>query len=95
MKSFEMDRPFLMKYLEAVPQKCSCKKDVLQICSKLTGEHPYGKVISIKLLCNLNEITFAHRCSPVNLLHIFRISFHNTTFGRLFLNIRKVSSSRN
>ena len=30
-------------------------------------EHPCRSAISIKLLCNLIEITLRHRCSPVNL----------------------------
>ena len=44
------------------------KKDVLKICSKSTGEHPCGSVISINMLCNFIEITLKHGCSPVNLL---------------------------
>ena len=32
-------------------------KGVLKICSKLTGGHPCRSAISIKLLCNLIEIT--------------------------------------
>ena len=42
-------------------------KGILKIYSKFTGEHPCQSVISIKLLC---------RCSPVNLLHIFRTPFY-------------------
>ena len=42
-------------------------------------------MILIKLLCNFIEIPLRHGCSPVNLLHIFRISFHKNTYGRLFL----------
>ena len=44
----------------------------LKTRSKFTGEHLYGSVISIKLLCNFIEITLRHGCSLVNLLHIFR-----------------------
>ena len=32
---------------------------------------------------NTIEITLRHRCSPVNLLHIFRTPFFKNTFGRL------------
>ena len=32
-------------------------------------------MISIKLFCNLNEITLRHGSSPVNFLHIFRTPF--------------------
>ena len=39
--------------------------------------------------CDFNkvplEIPLWHGCSPVNLLHIFRISFHKNTYGRLLL----------
>ena len=51
------------------------EKGVLKICSKFTGEHPCGSVISIQLQSNFTEITFRHGCSPVNLLHIFRTTF--------------------
>ena len=50
-------------------------KGVLKICSKFTGEHPCRGAISVKLLCNFNEIALRHGCSPVNLLHIFRTPF--------------------
>ena len=33
-------------------------KDVLKVCSKLTGEHPYQSVISIKLQSNLLKSHF-------------------------------------
>ena len=46
-------------------------KGVLKIRSKLTGEHPSRSVIR-------------HACSPVNLLHIFRIPFTKNTYERLF-----------
>ena len=42
-------------------------------------------VISIKLLWNFIEITLRHGCSPLNLLHIFRIPFYRKTYGGLFL----------
>ena len=60
-------------------------KGVLKICSKFTGEHPYRSAISIKLQSKFIEITLWHRCSPVNLLHIFRTPFLKSTSGRLFL----------
>ena len=37
------------------------------------------------LLCNFIEITLWHRCSPVNLLHIFRPPFSKNTSGWLLL----------
>ena len=60
-------------------------KVVLKICTKFTGEHSCRSVISIKLLCNFIEITLRHGCSPVNLLHIFRILFLKNTSGQLLL----------
>ena len=44
-------------------------------------------LISLKLFCNFIEIALRHGCSPVNLLHIFRISFPRNTSGRLLLKI--------
>ena len=59
------------------------------LCSKITG----------KLLCNFIEIALRPRCSPVNLLHIFRISFYkNTSGGPLLLclvNLRNQSVTAN
>ena len=60
-------------------------KGVLKICNKFTGEYPCRSAISIKLLCNFSEIALQHGCSPVNLLHIFRIPFLKNTSGRLLL----------
>ena len=56
---------------------------VLKICGKFTGENPCRSVFSITLLCNFIVITFRHGCSPVNLLHIFRILFPKNTSRRL------------
>ena len=36
-------------------------------------------MISTELLCKFIEITVPHRSSPVNLQHIFRITFHKNT----------------
>ena len=60
-------------------------KGVLNICSKLTGEHPCRSVISIKLQSNLIEVTLQNGCSSVNLLYIFRTPFPKNTPGRLLL----------
>ena len=69
---------------EAALQRSSQEKDVLKLCSKFTGEYPCRSKVSIKLHCNFIEITLRHRCSPVNLLHIFRVSFlKNTSEGPL------------
>ena len=42
-------------------------KVVPKLCSKFRREHPCRSAISIKLHCNLIEITLRHGCSPVNL----------------------------
>ena len=60
-------------------------KGILKICSKFTGEHPCRCEISIKLQSSFIEITLQNGCSPVNLLHIFRISFLKNTSGWLLL----------
>ena len=60
-------------------------KSVLKIFSKFTGEDPCRSMISIKLLSNFIEITPRHVCSPVNLLHVFRIHFLENTSGGLLL----------
>ena len=54
-------------------------KGILKICSKFTGEHQCRSVISIKLQSNVIEIAFRYGCSPINLLHIFRIPFPRNT----------------
>ena len=61
------------------------RKGVLKICIKFTGEYPCRSLISIKLLCNFIETTLRCGCSPVNLLHIFRIAFPKNTYGWLLL----------
>ena len=60
-------------------------KGVLNICSKFTGEHLCPNVISMKLLRNIIKIKLRDRCSPANLLHIFRIPFPKNTPGGLLL----------
>ena len=54
-------------------------KGFLKICSKFTVEHPCLSAISVKLLCNFNDITLRYGCSPVNLLLIFRTPFLKNT----------------
>ena len=54
------------------PSEVFLEKDVLNICSKFTGEH------------TLYWIALRYRCSPVNLLHIFRTFFLRTSFKGCF-----------
>ena len=58
-------------------------KVVPKIFSKFTGEQPCRSAISIKVLCTYIDITLRHRCSSVNLLHIFGTRFPKNTSGRL------------
>ena len=60
-------------------------KGVRKLCSKFTGEHSCRNVISTKLRSNFIEATLRHRCSPVNLLHIFITPFTKNTSERLLL----------
>ena len=48
----------------------------MKICSKFIGGHPCQSAISIKLPCNVIEITFRHGCYPVNLMHILRTTYY-------------------
>ena len=65
------------------------RKGVLKISSKFTGEYSCRIAISIKLLCNCIEMTLRYGCSPVNLLHIFRVPFPRNTSGWLHLGVFK------
>ena len=69
------------------PSEVLLGKKVLKLCTKCTGEHPYRRVISIKLQSNFTEITPRHACPSVNLLHIFRTSFPKNASGGLPLKI--------
>ena len=69
-------------------------KGPLKTCSKFTGEHPCWRSISIRFLkCYFHKValqtTLQHRCSPVNLLQIFRTLFSKNTSGWLLLCIIK------
>ena len=53
--------------------------------NKVALQQPCRSVISIKLLCNFIEVTLWYGCSPVNLVHIFKIPFPENTPGGLHL----------
>ena len=69
------------------PSEVFSGKDVLKMCSRVTGEHPRGSAISIKFQSNFIEIALRHGCSPVHWLHIFRTPFPKNTSGRLLPNV--------
>ena len=68
-------------------------KGSLKICSKFTEENLYRSATSIKLLCDLIEITLQYGCSCVNLLHIFRTSLTKNITGQLLLFILDAAQS--
>ena len=59
------------------------EKDVLEICSKFTGEHPCSPMRPPRRTPNFIKMTLRHGCSPVNLLHILGTSFTKNTSGWL------------
>ena len=77
---FQQKRYTLACFLERKLKQVFLGKGVLNICSKVKGEHPWRSVI-------------LHGCSHVNLLHIFWMSFLKNTSGWLLLalyNLAKV-----
>ena len=67
------------------PPEVFLGKSILKTCTQFTGEHPCRSVILIKLQSNFIEITLRHGCSPVNVLHIFRILFPKNSSGGLLV----------
>ena len=55
------------------------------VLKRIYRRAPMPNMISVKLLCNFIEIVLQHRCTPVNLLHIFRTLFFKNISGRLLL----------
>ena len=66
--------------LRGVPIKSCSKK-----CYIFTGQQVVGNFI---------EITLLRRCSPVNLLDIYRTHFHKKTFSGLFLPVSCVCNGK-
>ena len=58
---------------------------------KSCSENMQQSAISIKLPSNYNEITLRHRCSPVNLLHIFRTPCPKNSSEWLLLHYQRLS----
>ena len=71
------------EFPEAATWGCSYEKVFWRYAANL--QENTQSVISIKLQSNFIEITLGHGCSPVNLLHMFRIPFPRNTFGWLLL----------
>ena len=79
--------PQLLQIFRSSPPEVFLGKGVLKICTKFTGEHLCRSVISTKLHSSFIKIALRRRCSPVNLMHIFRTPFLKNTFEGLLLNI--------
>ena len=73
-----------LKTHRSSPSEVFLAKGVLKICSKFTGERLCRSAISIKLQSNFIEVALWHKCSPVNLLHIFRNLFLRTPLNDCF-----------
>ena len=69
----------MKKCYRSSPPEALLGKVILKKCSKCIGEHQCRSAVSIRLLCNFIEIALRHRCSPVNLLYIFRTPFLKNT----------------
>ena len=70
---------------EAAVQRCSYEKVFWKYETNLQENTHAEKWISIKLQSNFIEITLQHKCSPSNLLHLFRTRFLENTSGQLLL----------
>ena len=66
------------------------RKCALNIYSKFTREHLCRSVISVTLLCNFIKVRHRHRCSPINLLYIFRAPVLKNTSGWVLLKFGEV-----
>ena len=75
-------------------QKRPCRNNALKIYSEFMGEHQCQSLISKNLQSNFIEITLRHRCSPVNLLYIFRTLFFKNISGGVLLYLSTLFNMR-
>ena len=76
--------------MEAAIQKSSLENVFWKYATNIQeNTHAEVQVVSIKLQSNFIEPSPRYGCSPVNLLHIFRIRFLKNTSGRLLLYLWK------
>ena len=73
------------------PSRGVLRKRCSETKQQIYRRNPCRSVLSIKLLRNFIEIAVRHGCSPVNLLHIFRIPFPMNTSGWLLLHFCLIS----
>ena len=71
-----------VKHLEAALWRFSEEKMFWKNVANLQ-ENIHPKCNFSQLICNFFKITLRHRCSPVNLLSIFRIPVHKSTYEGL------------
>ena len=87
---------YILLHVALYFQKQSPRCVLSKRCSK-NMQQIYRKTLLLK--CDLNlqsnfiEITLRHRCSPVNLLHIFKTPFSKNTSGWLLLYFNPSSAS--
>ena len=67
------------------PKGALLEESVLRISCEYLGASLYVGAILIKLQNGFAEITLLHCCSPVGLVHVWRVSFLENTSGRLLL----------
>ena len=68
-----------MSFFRSSHREVFLLKGILQICSKITREHPCQSVIIVTLLCSFIEITFQNGFSPVKFMNISRKPFQINT----------------
>ena len=64
----------------------------MKLCSSDNHYTTAPQLKPVKLQIRFTDITFRHGCSPVNLLHSFRIPFPKNTFGGMLLNFDILNS---
>ena len=64
----------------------------MKLCSSDNHYTTAPQLKPVKLRITFTDITFRHGCSPVNLLHIFRIPFPKNTSGGMLLDFDILNS---
>ena len=74
----------LITFIQMQPSRGVLRKRFSENMQQICRRKPKPNC-DFNLLCNFIEITLWYGCSPVNLLHIFKIHFPKNTPGRLLL----------
>ena len=85
-------RSILYWYSQKQPSRGVLRKRCSENMQQIYRRKPMGKCYFNKVAkqSNFIEITLRHRCSPVNLMHIFRTLFHKNTYGWLLLYFSRI-----